>query len=258
MNLKDRVVLITGASSGIGWETALAFSRKGARLAVAARSEDKLLELAKLIEEDGGNCFPIPVDVTNNNSVNNMAQKVYEHFGRIDVLVNNAGFGKFAPVVDADIKDIEAMMNVNYFGFVRCIQAVVPYMQKEKRGHVVNVASVAGFLAAPTHGGYSATKFAVVGMSEALREEVRNDGIKVTTINPGPIDTPFFAQADLQKIPEIARRFMLKPQRVAQEIVRAVEQEIPQLIIPRSMASLVKLKGIAPRLFSQGTRKFYK
>jgi short-subunit dehydrogenase len=258
MNLRDRVVVVTGASSGIGWETALAFARKGAHLAVAARSEDKLLQLAALIQQDGGSCFHIPVDVTNNSSVNNMADKILEHFGRIDILVNNAGFGIFSPIVDADMKDIEAMMDVNYFGVVRCIQAVVPNMQREKKGHVVNVASVAGFMAAPTHGGYSATKFAVIGMSEALREEVRKDGIKVTTINPGPIDTPFFAQADLQKIPEIARRFMLKPQRVAQEIVKAVEQEIPQVIIPRSMASLVKLKGLAPRLFSEGTRKFYK
>lgn len=258
MKLQNRVVLITGASSGIGWETALSFAAKSAKVAIAARSENKLQELAALIRGTGAECLAVPVDVTDSDSVQNMANQVLKYYGQIDVLVNNAGFGIFAPVLEAEMKDMEAMMNVNYLGVVRCIQAVVPHMASQKRGHVVNVASVAGFLAAPTHGGYSATKFAIIGLSEALREEVRKDGIKVTTINPGPIDTPFFDKADFEQIPKIAQRFMLKPQQVAREIVQAVQLETPQVIIPKSMATVIKVKAMLPNLFARGTRRFYK
>ncbi len=258
MHAKDRVVLITGASSGIGWETALAFAAKGAKLAVAARSVDKLERLSKLIQERNAECLVVSVDVTNDASVQEMTARVIERYGRIDVLVNNAGFGIFSPITEADLNDLKAMMDVNYFGMIRCLQAVVPNMKQRKMGYVVNVASVAGFMAAPAHGGYSATKFAVIGLSEALREEVRSFGIKVSTINPGPIDTPFFDQADIDKIPKIAKRFMLKPDRVAHEIVRAVEGEIPQVVVPRSLSPLIKIKALAPSWFAHGSRRFYK
>lgn len=258
MNVKDRVVLVTGASSGIGWETALAFAAKGAKVAVAARSVDKLEQLAQLIRERNAECLAVSVDVTNDVSVQEMAAKVVERYGRIDVLINNAGFGIFAPVAEADLSDLQAMMDVNYFGAVRCIQAVVPGMKGRKMGYVVNVASVAGFIAAPSHGGYSATKFAVIGLSEALREEVRSFGIKVTTVNPGPINTPFFDKADIEKMPNIAKRFMLKPDRVAAEIVRAVELEKPQVVVPSRFGPLIKLKALAPSLFAEGSRRFYK
>ncbi|TCS73194.1 hypothetical protein EDD64_11973 [Effusibacillus lacus] len=251
-------MLITGASSGIGWETALAFAARGARLAIAARSESKLEELAGRISKEGGECLAVPVDVTDSESVKSMTRKVLEHYGRVDVLVNNAGFGVFAPVLEADMSDMKEMMEVNYFGLVRCIQAVVPHMLRQKMGHVVNVASMAGFVAAPTHGGYSATKFAVIGLSEALREEIRDHGIKVTTVNPGPIDTPFFEKADLNSIPKIAQRFMRKPDEVARAIVRAVEEEIPEIMVPGSMAPLLKFKALMPTLFARGTGRFYR
>lgn len=257
MNVKDRIVLITGASSGIGWETALAFARKGAKIAIAARSGDKLQELAQLIREEGTECLAATVDVTDEPSVHAMAEQVTGHYGRIDVLVNNAGFGIFAPVVEADLNDLKAMMEVNYFGIVRCIQAIVPQMMRQKMGYIVNVASVAGFMAAPAHGGYSATKFAVIGLSEALREEMNPYGIMVTTVNPGPIDTPFFDKADIENIPKIAKRFMLKPEQVAREIVHAVELEEAQLVVPRSMSTLLKIKALAPSLFAKASRHFY-
>ncbi|BCJ85338.1 SDR family NAD(P)-dependent oxidoreductase [Effusibacillus dendaii] len=258
MNLKGRVALITGASSGIGWQTALAFAEKGARLAVTARSADKLHELADLIRKKGGECFVAPADVTDADSVRQAAELVGNHYARIDILVNNAGFGVFKPVLEMDMQTVEEMMNVNYFGMVRFIQAVVPIMIRQNFGHVVNVASLAGFMAAPTHGAYAATKFAVIGLSEALREEVRPQGILVSTVNPGPIDTPFFERADLNHIPPIARRFMLKPDKVAQSIVRAIEQEIPQVVIPGGMVPVIKIKALMPNLFARGTGKLYR
>ncbi|MFC4768858.1 SDR family NAD(P)-dependent oxidoreductase [Effusibacillus consociatus] len=258
MNVKDRVVLITGSSSGIGWETALAFAERGSLLAIAARSLNKLNELSELIRGKGGTCFIVPVDVTDSESVASMANKVLKHYGRIDVLVNNAGFGVYAPILEADMKDIQDMMDVNYLGVVRCIQAIVPHMVGQKMGHVVNVASMAGFVAAPTHGGYAATKFAVIGLSEALREEVREYGIKVTTINPGPVDTPFFEKAYSEPIPKVAKRFMRKPEEVAQAIVRAVEEEIPQVMVPAGMAPIVKFKALMPTLFARGTGRLYR
>lgn len=258
MNVKDRVVLITGASSGLGWETALAFAGKGSKIAITARSADKLQELAQLIRQKGTECLAVPVDVTDESSVQAMTEQVMEYYGRIDVLVNNAGVGRFASVVEAGLDDLKAMMEVNYFGIVRCIQAIVPQMMRQNMGYVVNVASVAGFLAAPTHGGYSATKFAVIGLSEALREEVNPYGIKVTTVNPGPIDTPFFDQADIDKIPKIAKRFMLKPDQVAREIVHAVESEVPQVVLPKSLSPLIIIKALAPSLFARSSRRFYK
>lgn len=258
MKVRDRVVLVTGSSSGIGRETALAFAGKGSLLAIAARTERRLRELAETIQSNGGKCLAVPVDVTDADSVARMAEKVAAHYGRIDVLVNSAGFGVFAPILDADMRDIEEMINVNYLGTVRCIRAVVPYMVRQKSGCVVNVASMAGFVAAPTHGGYAATKFAVIGLSEALREEMREYGIKVSTVNPGPVDTPFFEKADLNKIPKIAQRFMLKPDRVAQAIVRAVEQEIPQVMVPGSIAPVLKFKALMPAAFVRGTSRFYR
>lgn len=168
----DQVVLVTGASSGIGRETALLFARRGARVALAARRRDLLDEVAALIRGAGGTALVVPTDVTEKTAAQAAAARVRRAWGRIDVLVNNAGVLKPSLVASLRAADLEAMLRVNLFGALFMTQAVLPAMQRRGGGAIINVASLAGRRGVTPLGGYCATKFALVGLTEALRTEV--------------------------------------------------------------------------------------
>lgn len=193
MNITDdiegKAALVTGASSGIGESTAEALAEAGASVALAARREDELERLADRIESDGGEALVVPTDVTDEDDIEEMIDRTRGEFGSLDVLVNNAGVMLLEHVEDADTDNFRQMVEVNLLGLMNATHAALPIMQEQGEGHVVNVSSVAGRKAYAGSSGYNATKWGVNGFSEALREEVTGEDIRVTLIEPGFVDT---------------------------------------------------------------------
>ncbi len=195
----ERVILVTGASSGFGEATARLFARNGYRVAIAARRLERLEALAREIEGQGGEVLPVQTDVTQLEQVQALVQSILQHFGRIDILFNNAGFGRLDWLENLDpVKDVKAQIEVNLLGLIWTAQAVLPLMIAQRSGHIINMASMAGFVATPTYTIYAATKYAVRGFSEALRREVHIHGIQVSALYPGGAQTEFSEVAGYQ------------------------------------------------------------
>src|SRR5262245_11900865 len=189
-SFRDQVVLITGASSGIGRLTAVTFARQGAAVALLARRRAQLEEVAAAIRAAGGRSLVVPTDVTDLRAARNSVAKVRRRWGGIDVLVNSAGILLPSPVEMLTAAHLDAMLRVNVFGALFMMQAVLPAMRAAKRGAIINVASLAGRRGLTPLGGYCATKFALVALSEALRTEIDTSKIHVGLVMPGVIDTP--------------------------------------------------------------------
>jgi NAD(P)-dependent dehydrogenase (short-subunit alcohol dehydrogenase family) len=187
---RDRTVLITGASSGIGRDLALTFAKMGAKVALVARRQSLLESLAEEITAAGGNALPLAADVTRRSDVRDAIDCALARFGRIDVLINSAGIAIPDRVETMPPEDLERMMSVNLMGTLHTMQAVLPSMRAAGAGSIVNIASLAGRRGMPPLGGYCATKFAVVGLTEALRVELYGTGIRLSLVMPGVIDTP--------------------------------------------------------------------
>src|SRR5438309_24824 len=191
MKVKGARVIITGASQGIGRAIALEFGRRGARLALAARSRPALEELAGLINADGGSAIVIPTDVTDADAVEQLAQETVIELGGIDILVNNAGIGITAPIGDASSADVEAVFRLNVLAAAAAIRAVVPTMRAQHDGMIINISSMAGKVVIPRIGYYSASKFALTAIGDALRMEEAHRGIKVMNVFPGTTRSNF-------------------------------------------------------------------
>ncbi|MCZ8517140.1 SDR family oxidoreductase [Paenibacillus filicis] len=247
MDWNKKIAVITGASSGIGALMARELSKRGAVPILMARREDKLKEAAGAVRGEHGVYL---LDVTSTEQVERTMREVIGRYGRIDLLINNAGYGVFDRFVDAPVTEFESMMDVNYMGTVRCTKSVLPHMLRQGSGHIVNIASMAGKIGSPKSSGYSASKHAVLGLTNCLRQELRGTGVYVTAVNPGPIDTPFFDKADPGgNYVKNVKWFMLKPERVAGQVLAAVERRKPEIDLPLAAAAGVKLYQLFPRLF---------
>ena len=187
--LKDRVALVTGASSGIGEATAKALAHAGAKVVVAARRRERLDALVKSIEVSGVEAVALTADVSDPDAAAHMVHAAEDRFGRVDILVNNAGVMYLEPTAEADLVRWRHMLELNVLGLIAASQAVLPGMRARRDGHIVNVASTAGRLANANSAGYSATKFGVVGFSEGLRKELVKDRVRVTVVEPGVVET---------------------------------------------------------------------
>ena len=187
--LQGRIALVTGASSGIGEATAFALAAQGARVALAARRRDRLDALATRIRAAGGDALVVVADFAEETQAQRAVAETAAHFGRLDVLVNNAGVMYLEPIDSADLGRWRHMLELNVLGLIAATQAALPGMRSRRDGHIVNVASTAGRLATANAAGYAATKFGVVGFSEALRKEAYKDNIRVTVIEPGVVET---------------------------------------------------------------------
>jgi short-subunit dehydrogenase len=245
VSLQGRVVLVTGASSGIGALTARLLADRGAIPVLTARSSGKLRELAASFP---GEHAVYAMDVTDNDQVQHTVTRVIARYGKLDILLNNAGYGEFVSFAEASLEHFRDMMDVNYMGVVRCAKAVLPYMTAAGQGHIVNVASLAGKIGTSKSSAYTATKHAVIGLTESLRQELRGTGIVVSSVNPGPIDTPFFERADpegtyLRNI----GWFVMKPDKVARAIVDVMERRLPEKDLPWLAAAGVRLRRVFPR-----------
>jgi NADP-dependent 3-hydroxy acid dehydrogenase YdfG len=187
--LEGRVAAITGASSGIGEATALAFAREGAAVALGARRSDRIEELARRIEADGGRAAAITVDVTDEQQAHAFVREAHERLGGLDALINNAGLMLLGPIEGTDSDQWRRMVDVNVLGLLYCTQAALPLMRDGGGGSIVNIASVAGRVGNPGSAVYNATKWAVVGFSEALRKEATPSKVRVSCIEPGYVRT---------------------------------------------------------------------
>ena len=187
--MRGKVAVVTGASSGIGEATARVLAARGAAVVLAARNEERILFLEREIDAAGGSVLSVPTDVTDGASVNNMVERTVGEFGSLDVLVNNAGLGLSGRVAELRPDDLRYLFEVNVLGPLNCIQAALPRMGRG--GRIINVSSVVGKRAIPKVGGYCATKSALNSLSDALRVEVADRDIAVTTVYPGTTRTPF-------------------------------------------------------------------
>lgn len=248
-NLSAQVVIVTGASSGIGRETALHFAREKASVALAARREQQLQALEKEIQDLGAQVLSLPTDVADRDQVATMVRRVLERFGRVDILVNNAGSGLFALVEETAPEDMQMIFQVNFFGAFYGIRAVLPIFRRQGSGHIINVASIVGKRGVPLSGAYCASKFAMVGLSESLRLELHGSGIAVSVICPVGTATEFF---DAAKDPHGRRQGPKPPVQsaatVAKAIIRCAKSPRPEVIVFPPARLLVLLNALSPRL----------
>ena len=237
MEAKGKVVIVTGASSGIGEATAREFAKEGSKVVLAARRVDRLEALAKEINamNTGAQALVGQADLSKLEDIQSLIAKTMETFERIDVLVNNAGFGRLDWLENLDpVKDIQSQFDVNVMGVVQTTRQALPVMIKQRSGHIINMCSMAGLVATPTYTIYAACKHAVHGFSEALRREVKPWGIDVSMIYPGGVTTEFGAHAGIKrKTNATTPRFMLlTAEQVGREVVNLVHRPRAMRIIP--------------------------
>ena len=246
--LRGAVVVVTGASSGIGAATALACGREGMRVVLAARRAERLATVAAAVRTAGGEARVAPTDVGDEAAVRALIDGTVAAWGRVDVLVNNAGIGLLAAVAETSAAEFDAIMRVNFLGAVYGVLAALPHMRRQDRGHIVNVASVVGKRASPYRAAYVASKFALVGFSEALRMEVAAEGIHVTCVCPIGTATEFH-EAETNRLGVSGRGGPIQSaEHVARSIVRALRRPRPE-VHPYPPARLLFLANdLAPGL----------
>ncbi|MEU2678177.1 SDR family oxidoreductase [Streptomyces sp. NPDC007107] len=225
--IDGKVVAITGASGGIGEATALLLAEKGARLVLGARRSERLAELVARIEKAGGAAVQARTDVTRREDLHALVALAGERFGRLDVLVNNAGAGTISPLDDLRVDEWDQMVDVNVKGVLHGIGAALPVFRAQGTGHFITIASTAAFRVVPAMAVYAGTKFAVRAICEGLRQEA-GDSLRVTTVSPGAVATEF-AEASTnpqvrRQITEMRDRIAIPPTAIAQAIAYAVEQ----------------------------------
>jgi short-subunit dehydrogenase len=250
--MKERTVLVTGASSGIGKEIARLLARRGDFPVLVARRAGPLRELT----EELGTGAAYPCDVTDGESVQALVEEVKQTRGRIDVLINNAGYGFFGGALDIPMSDYEGMLQTNYLGAVRMTRAVIPHMLEAGGGRIVNIASVAGLTGSPNLAAYSASKFALIGFSESLDLEYA-PVIRVGVLCPGPVQTPFFRGEDPSRFfpAPIAKR-LLDPKTVAHHAIGLIDR--PRvLVVPRTFAPALVFRVLFPRIYRKIAKKLY-
>lgn len=242
--IHDKVVIITGASSGLGEATARRLAKSGAKVMLAARREDRLVALRDAIVEQGGDAMYKVTDVTQRDQMEALAKTTLDAYGRIDVLVNNAGLMPLSPLDKLKVDEWDTMIDVNIRGVLYGIAAVLPTMRKQHAGHIINLSSVAGHKVFPSSAVYSATKYAVKAISEGLRQE--GDGeIRSTNISPGAVATELpgtISDTDTAKNVDELYDMAIDPDAIARAIAFAIEQpadvDVNELIIRPSKQPL--------------------
>jgi NAD(P)-dependent dehydrogenase (short-subunit alcohol dehydrogenase family) len=241
-------VVITGATSGIGRETARAFSRAGARVVAAGRREERLKELVSEIEGQGGEALGVRADVSDQPQVERLIERAVDRFGRLDILVNNAGVGIAARFEEQPLEDFRRVMEVNFWGAVFACKAALPRMRAQPAGGVIiNVSSILGRRGMPYQTTYCASKFALAGFSEALRTEVMADGIDVSTIFPGAVETEFWESLANKTGLEMPSFMPMFPAReLAQIIVQDAQFPQPEIVMALDAQVLDFFNKLAP------------
>jgi NADP-dependent 3-hydroxy acid dehydrogenase YdfG len=227
-DLADRVVAVTGASSGIGEATALACAQAGAAVSLAARRIDRIEDLAERIAADGGRAIAIEADMGEEEQARRFVERTHAELGRLDVLVNNAGVMLLGPIENAPTEEWRRMIHVNVFGVLYCTHAALPLMREQGSGHIVNISSVAGRVARQGAGVYNLTKFGIGAFSESLRQEAVPLGVRVTLIEPGAVATELPRHNRPEVLEQMAKRFAGVTPLAAEDIAAAILYAISQ------------------------------
>ena len=227
-NIEAKVVVITGTSSGLGEATARLLCAQGASVAMGARRADRLQSLAKELNSGGGKAFAVTTDVTQCDQVKRLFDKAVQTYGRIDVMINNAGLMPQSPLERLKIDEWDRMIDVNIKGVLYGIAAALPYMKEQKAGHIINVSSVAGHKVGPGFAVYAATKFAVRALSEGMRQEVKPYNIRTTVISPGAVATELLNSITEPDVAETVRKRVEEIALPADSFARAVAFAISQ------------------------------
>lgn len=261
ISLKGKVVLITGASSGFGADAARLFAQEGCLVILTARRLERLQALAEEIRASGGQVAVWPLDVTDQAQIEGVVSAVIEQFGRVDILFNNAGLGRVNWLESLDPRrDINLQIDVNLRGAIQVVRAVLPYMLRQRSGHIINMSSVAGRIAAPLYSVYAATKFGIRAFTDALRREVAPYGVRVSGIYPGSAVTEFGLQAG----DSVARRSMRFPswvhmssRYVARKVVALAKRPRRALILPWWMIPILWVDAHFPGLVDWALQVFF-
>ena len=252
LDFTGKIVLVTGGGNGIGAASARKFAEAGARVAVIDRDGDAARRVAADI---GDGAAGHELDVADSAAFARLAADIAAREGGIDVLVNAAGYGRHVLFKDHPVDDIERMMRTNWLGTVYAIKAALPSMRARGRGWIVNIASIAGRLAQPDEAAYSATKFAVAGLSEALAYELEPLGIRVLAVFPGLVRTEMITPAVLARMPERVGTTAIEPAEVSRVVLRALERERRAVTVPGWMAMAYAFRALLPRLHHRLTAR---
>ena len=228
IDLSNRVVAVTGASSGIGEAVALACARAGAAVGLAARRADRIELLRQRIVEDGGQAIAVPTDVSEEIQARGFVERTHAELGRLDVLVNNAGVMLLGPIENAPTEEWRRMIDANVYGVLYCTHAALPLMRAQGSGHIINVSSVAGRIARAGSGVYNLTKFGVGAFSESLRQEAVGLGVRVTLVEPGAVATELAGHNRPPVLEQMAKNFQGVTPLESEDIAGAVLYAIGQ------------------------------
>jgi short-subunit dehydrogenase len=255
MRLDGKVAIVTGASEGIGAAIAKGLQQRGARLSLAARSEDKLRAVG------GPDALVIAGDLLDSGFRASIIQRTLDRFGRIDVLINNAGAGLYAPSHVTPIEDARRLWELNFFAPLDLIQRSAVFMKQQRSGVIVNVGSIAGKMTLPWFTLYSASKYALGSLTDGLRMELRAHGIHTITVCPGYVNTHFqqnVIQGEPPPLASPARKWAISPEKCADDIIRAIERGKRTVVTPASGWLLVALERLFPTLVDRQLERVYK
>ncbi len=256
-DLNGKVALVTGAASGIGQATSLKFAQEQADLIITDLDEDRLKGTTAQVRALGRKVLPIRADISRRDEVEALCNKALDEFGRVDILMNNAGVALYADIIDTDLADWEWLLGINLWGPIYAMHFLLPQMIARKSGHIINISSWVGLLGIPANGAYAASKFGIVGLSESLRAELEQFGIGVTVVCPGIVQTNIFKAIRVRGFkPEATKMpgFLgTTPEGAANKIVRAVKKD--QALVLTDFAKIAYgIRRLSPALARQISR----
>jgi len=256
--MTPRVVAITGASAGIGRATALRLARDGAALVICARRADRLNAVAAEITAAGGQALAIVADVTSDADMQGLVGSAVARFGRLDVMMCNAGFGIAGAIDDITADQMQGLMDINYFGTYYAVRAALPVFRRQGSGHLIIVSSIVGKRGVPYMGAYSATKFAQVGLAECLRSELAGSAIHVSVVYPVSTETEFFEVMSRETGANVTRAYGPRQDvsTVAEAIARGIAKPAPEIYPYFKSRALVVLNALAPGVCDRIVQRF--
>jgi len=215
IDLKNRVALVTGASRGIGRGISLMLADSGVHVILTARSMDKLQKVKEEITSRGGNATVIPADIAKEQDIKTLFKIIKDKFGRLDIVINNAGIGIWGKLVDFSIEDFDKIMNINVRGTYLCCQQAMKMMIPQKNGYIINISSVVGFKGYPNQSAYTASKHAIMGLTKSLAVEAQEHNIRISAILPGGVETDLSVKAR----PDLDRSLLILPEDIAKTVL---------------------------------------